>query len=195
VLKESCAILARRNAALPEDFHIAVNVSPMQLDRSDFSAEVSGALLEFGVSPARLQLEVTESVFIRDAALAAETLDQITAQGISIALDDFGTGYSNMSMLSHLPLDTFKLDQTFVRGVHAKPAHKSIAKAVWHLADGLEKHVVAEGVESCDECIVMQSLGYRLGQGYRFGKPLPEEEFLSYLTDWQACGSCPYAGQ
>jgi diguanylate cyclase (GGDEF)-like protein/PAS domain S-box-containing protein len=195
VLKESCAILARRNAELPEDFHIAVNVSPMQLDRSDFSAEVSSALLEHGVSSARLQLEVTESVFIRDAALAAQTLDQITAQGISIALDDFGTGYSNMSLLSHLPLDTFKLDQTFVRGVHAKPAHKSIAKAVWHLADGLAKDVVAEGVESCDECIVMQSLGYRLGQGYRFGKPLPEEEFLSYLTDWQACSSCPYAGQ
>jgi len=192
VLGETCRVLAKRNGSLPADFHIAVNVSPMQFERCDLVGEVARAIGESGILPARLQLEVTESLIIRDADGTADMLRRIVDLGVSVALDDFGTGYSNLGALSRLPLDTFKLDQSFVRAVDEDGANASIAKSVWHLADGLGKHVVAEGIETCGECLKLLDLGYRLGQGYRFGKPMPEDEFFVHLTHWrpQSC-QCP----
>jgi diguanylate cyclase (GGDEF)-like protein/PAS domain S-box-containing protein len=192
VLRHACDMLARRNGSLPADFHVAVNVSPMQFERCDLAGEVARALHESGIAPERLQLEVTESIIIRDASGAAETLRRIVDLGVSVALDDFGTGYSNLGSLSRLPLDTFKLDQSFVRGLDSDNANASIAKSVWHLADGLGKEIVAEGIETCDECIKLMEFGYRVGQGYRFGRPMPEDDFFAHLGRWrpQSC-QCP----
>ncbi len=192
VLTEACHMLASRDAELPQDFHVAVNVSPMQFERCDLAGEVSRILHETAVVPSRLQLEVTESMIIRDADGVAEMLRQIEVMGVSVALDDFGTGYSNLGSLSRLPLDTFKLDQTFVRGVDCDAANASIARSVWHLADGLGKKVVAEGIETCGECIELMGHGYRVGQGYRFGRPMPEAEFFGLLQRWhpEHC-NCP----
>lgn len=91
-----------------------------------------------------------------------------------------------------MPLDTFKLDQAFVRGIDQNAANASIARSVWHLADGLGKKVVAEGIETCGECAQVMTLGYRIGQGYHFGRPMPEIEFLALLERWSpgAC-QCP----
>lgn len=182
VLQEACSILKKRVAELPDDFHLAINVSPVQIDRCDLAGEVARVLAETGVAPRRLQLEVTESMFIRDAENAAETLTRIAAQGVSLALDDFGTGYSNLGSLSRLPLDTFKLDQSFVRDVDQEASSASIARSVWQLADGLGKEVVAEGIETCSECMKVMEFGYRIGQGYRLGKPMPEDAFFALLA-------------
>lgn len=192
VLREACAMLARRHAALPAEFHVAVNVSPMQLDRCDLAGEVIHAVTESGIPPHRLQLEITESLIIRDAKGAAEVLRRIVDFGVSVALDDFGTGYSNLATLNRLPIDTFKLDQSFVRGIDGNAMNGSIARSVWHLANGLGKQVVAEGVETCAECIVITGMGYRFAQGYRFGKPMPEDELLAYCANGglAAC-TCP----
>lgn len=190
VLTQACAALARWEEHLPERFHVAINVSPLQFERGDLASEVSSALAGEGISPARLQIEVTESLFIRNTEEVARTLHEVSELGVSIALDDFGTGYSNLGTLNALPLDTFKLDQSFVRDVESKPASSSIAKAVWHMADELDKQVVAEGVETCAECLKIQSLGYKTGQGYKFGKPMPEQDFLEHLRNWQPC-ICP----
>ncbi len=192
VLRHACGVLARRDGSLPADFHIAVNVSPMQFERCDLAGEVARALHESGIAPERLQLEVTESIVIRDASGAAETLRRIVDLGVSVALDDFGTGYSNLGSLSRLPLDTFKLDQSFVRGLDRDNANASIAKSVWHLADGLGKEIVAEGIETCGECIKLMEFGYRIGQGYRFGRPMPEHDFFAHLERWRPQGcQCP----
>ncbi|MDP1524656.1 MAG: EAL domain-containing protein [Rhodocyclaceae bacterium] len=190
VLHEACTALARWEDDLPAHFHVAVNISALQFERCDLAGEVGLALATSGIPPTRLQLEVTESLFIRDATDVASTLDNVLRQGVLIALDDFGTGYSNLGTLIGLPLATFKLDQSFVRDVDSKPANSSVARAVWHLADGLKKHVVAEGIETCGECIEMQALGYRIGQGYRFGKPMAETDFMAHLSRWQPT-DCP----
>jgi len=192
VLTETCHMLARRAASLPEDFHVAVNVSPLQFERCDLAGQVMRVLGETGVPPERLQLEVTESLLIRDAEGAAEMLQRVVDMGVLVALDDFGTGYSNLGSLSRLPLDAFKLDQSFVRAIDSDGAKASIARSVWHLADGLGKKVVAEGIETCGECLKLLALGYRVGQGYRFGKPMPEEEFFALLERWnpKTC-KCP----
>ena len=186
VLMQACSMLAEREHELPKDFHVAVNVSPMQLERCDLPGEVARAIEYTGIAPNRLQLEVTESMFIRDQSGAADALRQIDLMGVSVALDDFGTGYSNLGMLSQLPLDTFKLDQSFVRGIHENANNASIARSVWHLADGLGKKLVAEGIETCEECVKITAMGYQVGQGYRFGKPMPEKAFFEFLRNWRA---------
>jgi diguanylate cyclase (GGDEF)-like protein/PAS domain S-box-containing protein len=192
VLTRACDAIARWNYVLPVGFHVAVNISPMQLVRCDLFKEVSAALEASGIDPHRLQLEVTESIFIQDTESAIAILSAINELGVSISLDDFGTGFSNLSSLSHLPLDTFKLDQSFVRDIHLHPSKSAIANAVWLLAKGMDKHVVAEGIESCEECMQLKSFGYRIGQGYKFGKPMPESEFFSLMERHSpACLACP----
>ena len=195
VLDQACSALVRWREALPGDFHLAVNVSPLQFARSSLVDEVSAALTTHGTPPGRLQIEVTESLFIRDEVDVARALDAIASLGVSVALDDFGTGYSSIGSLSRLPFDTFKLDQRFVRDVNASPTNGVIAKAVIHLAEGLGKQVVAEGIETCDECLKVRVLGYQVGQGYKFGKPLCEQDFMSHLQGWtpETC-HCPALG-
>ena len=191
VLTEACTAIARWEHFLPPGFNLAINVSPMQLVRCDMFEAVRAALEATGIDPARLQLEVTESLFIRDAENAIITLDRICKLGVTIALDDFGTGYSNLSSLCNLPLDTLKLDQAFVRDIHLNRANRAIAEAVIALSRGLGKNVVAEGIESCEECIQLKSFGYRIGQGYKYGKPMPEAELLAYLgSDFLAHHAC-----
>ncbi|MBU1972197.1 MAG: EAL domain-containing protein [Gammaproteobacteria bacterium] len=190
VLTEACAALARFDGTLPDYFHVAINVSPMQLVRCDLAAEVADALATSGITPGRLQLEVTESLFIQDAEQAASVLRRIAGLGVTLALDDFGTGYSNLGSLGKLPLDSFKLDQSFVRNVHASSDNNAIARAANHLATGLGKEIIAEGIESCRECTHLKKLGYRIGQGFAFGKPMPEAEFLDFFRNWSP-GQCP----
>jgi len=191
VLNEACAALARWEGQLPRGFHVAVNVSPLQLARSDLFAEVDDALAGSATRPERLQLEVTEALFIKDPHSAAATLDRIAGLGVTLALDDFGTGYSTLGSLVNLPVDTFKLDQSFVRGIDGNRAQSAIAKSVWHLADGLDKQVVVEGVETCGECRLIEGMGYCMMQGYKFGKPMVEADFLAHLAAWPAA-HCPF---
>lgn len=184
VLNETCSMLLRHRQRLPADFRVAANVSAKQFERGDIAEEVAQVLHATGIEPNRLQIEVTESVIIQDAKLVARTLQRIVDMGVSVALDDFGTGFSNLASLSRLPIDSFKLDQSFVRNVDSNAVNASIARSVWHLADGLGKGVVAEGIESCGECIKLMSIGYRQMQGFRFGRPMPEDEFIAYFARW-----------
>ncbi|MHB1427090.1 MAG: EAL domain-containing protein [Rhodocyclaceae bacterium] len=195
VLQEACAAIGRWEYAgrLTDTFHVAVNVSPLQFARCELVDNIDAALAAHGIAPNRLQIEVTESLLIRDAVGVADTLRGIAARGVSVALDDFGTAYSNLMSLARLPVDTFKLDQSFVRDVDSNRTHATIARAVWHLGDGLDKGIVAEGIETCEECSQLRALGYRVGQGYKFGKPMPEKDFLDHLDRWRpgSCGVCP----
>ena len=123
--------------------------------------------------PTLLTLEVTESAFVRDRARALIVLDELKATGVNLALDDFGTGYSSLSYLQALPIDTIKIDQSFITGLHANRATQTILIAIIELAHGLGMTVVSEGVESADQHRQLTALGSDCCQGFYFARPMP----------------------
>jgi diguanylate cyclase (GGDEF)-like protein/PAS domain S-box-containing protein len=169
VLRQAC--LEATN--WPSHVKVNVNVSPEQLLEPGFADEVVAVLSESGLRPERLEIEVTESIFLRDASIARGALEQVMALGCSIALDDFGTGYSSLGYLRKLQFSTIKVDRTFVQGA-AQGAAESIAiiRAVVAMAQSLELTTTAEGVETSEEADLIRSLGCDKIQGYYFGRPM-----------------------
>jgi len=161
----------------PEHVKVNVNVSPEQLLEPDFHQDVIDALAASGLRPERLEVEVTESIFLRDASIARNALEQVMALGCSVALDDFGTGYSSLGYLRKLRFSTIKVDRTFVQGA-AQGANESLAiiNAVVAMAKSLEMSTTAEGVETAEEAALIRNLGCDKIQGFYFGRPMSNEE-------------------
>ncbi|AQR72383.1 bifunctional diguanylate cyclase/phosphodiesterase [Sphingomonas sp. LM7] len=173
VLRTACDEAARWD--IPA--RIAVNVSPEQLHNPAFVSIVAQALAQSGLPPARLELEVTESVFMREGTVAIEVLEKILDLGVHLSLDDFGTGYSSLGYLAHTRFSSIKIDRSFVQGA-SKGTKEAIAiiRAVVALADSLGMATTAEGVETEEEHQMIQQLGCTKVQGYYFGRPLPVHE-------------------
>jgi EAL domain-containing protein (putative c-di-GMP-specific phosphodiesterase class I) len=153
---------------------ISVNVSARQLDRSDgFVATVRRVLLETGLDPALLKLEITESTVMRDPELAIATLWALKGLGVHLVVDDFGTGYSSLAYLKRFPVDTLKIDRAFVDGLAYLPEDRAIVAAIVAFAHTLGLTTVAEGIETDEQADSLRELGCRLGQGYLFGRPAP----------------------
>ena len=169
VLREAC----REATHWPGHIKVAVNVSGEQLLTPNFAAIVVSALSATGLDPRRLEIEVTESIFVRDDVTARATLEEIIALGCSVALDDFGTGYSSLGYLRKLRFSTIKVDRSFVQGA-AKGNAESLAiiRAVVAMASSLEMSTTAEGVENAVEARLIRELGCRKIQGYHFGRPM-----------------------
>ena len=169
VLREAC----REAKNWPTSVKVAVNVSGEQLIDPAFSATVVGALAQSGLAPSRLEIEVTESIFVRDGTTAQSTLEQIMALGCGVALDDFGTGYSSLGYLRKMRFSTIKVDRSFVQGA-ANSAAESLAiiRAVVAMADSLDMSTTAEGVETEAELEMVRRLGCKKIQGYYFGRPM-----------------------
>ncbi|BDP44334.1 bifunctional diguanylate cyclase/phosphodiesterase (plasmid) [Deinococcus aetherius] len=181
VLRQACAD-ARR---LPDALVVAVNVSPVQLEDGDFPALVQAVLHESGLPPERLELELTETAVMRDVDRARHALGQLRALGVRVALDDFGTGHTSLSSLRDLPLDTVKIDRSFVadlRGGHAQPFARTLLGALLQVADLLDLEVVAEGLEDDAQLQALHHLGCHVGQGYLLGRPAPLSDVLD--TPW-----------
>ncbi len=173
VLRQACCEAMR----WPRNVKVAVNVSGEQLLDSNFGASIVGALSVSGLPPQRLELEVTESIFVRDANQARAALEQVMALGCGVALDDFGTGYSSLAYIRNLRFSTIKVDRTFVQGAAAQnPESLAIIRAVVAMADSLEMSTTAEGVETEQEVAIVRRLGCRKIQGYHFGCPMPADE-------------------
>ena len=173
VLRQAC-MEAR---SWPNDIKVNVNVSPEQLLEPDFHKEVIDALAASGLRPERLEIEVTESIFLRDATVARNALEQAMALGCSVALDDFGTGYSSLGYLRKLRFSTIKVDRTFVQGA-SQGSNESLAiiNAVVAMAKSLDMTTTAEGVESEEEAELIRNLGCDKIQGFYFGRPMSNEE-------------------
>ncbi|MBN8502359.1 MAG: EAL domain-containing protein, partial [Sphingomonadales bacterium] len=169
VLREAC----REAARWPVNVKVAVNVSGEQLLDPGFIGSVVSALSASGLPAQRLEIEVTESIFVRDAVTARAALEQIMALGCGIALDDFGTGYSSLAYIRNLRFSTIKVDRSFVQGA-AKGNIESLAiiRAVVAMAESLEMSTTAEGVETEHELEVIRQIGCRKIQGYYFGRPM-----------------------
>ncbi|MEY4269892.1 MAG: hypothetical protein RLZZ58_1108 [Pseudomonadota bacterium] len=161
----------------PSNLKVAVNVSAEQLTDPGFAAVVVSALSQSGLPPRRLEIEVTESVFLRDGGGAVKVLDQLLGLGIRLSLDDFGTGYSSLGYLRKTQFSTIKVDRSFVQGA-AKQSQESIAiiRAVVALADSLGMSTTAEGAETEHEVETIRALGCRKIQGYFYGRPMPAED-------------------
>ncbi|MEO6716860.1 MAG: EAL domain-containing protein [Novosphingobium sp.] len=173
VLREAC----RQAALWPSHLKVAVNVSGEQLLDGNFIASVVGALSQSGLQANRLELEVTESIFVRDAAHARSALEQVMALGCSVALDDFGTGYSSLGYIRNLRFSTIKVDRSFVQGAAVgNPESLAIIRAVVAMADSLEMSTTAEGVENEAELSIVRQLGCKKIQGYYFGRPMTVED-------------------
>jgi EAL domain-containing protein (putative c-di-GMP-specific phosphodiesterase class I) len=170
VLRTACEEAARWDVPA----RVAVNVSPEQLLNPSFVGVVAQALAQSGLPADRLELEVTEGVFMREGTVAVQVLEKILDLGIRLSLDDFGTGYSSLGYLSRTRFTSIKIDRSFVQGA-SKGAKEAIAiiRAVVALAESLGMATTAEGVETEEEHQMVQNLGCTKVQGYYFGRPLP----------------------
>lgn len=161
----------------PERVKVNVNVSPEQLLEPDFHADVVEALAISGLRPERLEIEVTESIFLRDASVARNALEQVMALGCSVALDDFGTGYSSLGYIRKLRFSTIKVDRTFVQGAAQGSAESlAIINAVVAMAKSLDMTTTAEGVETIEEAELICNLGCDKIQGFYFGRPMVADD-------------------
>jgi EAL domain-containing protein (putative c-di-GMP-specific phosphodiesterase class I) len=160
---------------------ISVNVSVRQFQHPDLLGDVSSALLRSGLDPSLLTLEITESLFVQDAANTARKLEEIKELGVRLALDDFGTGYSSLSYLRRFPIDTLKIDKSFIDGVATSSEACAVAAAIVTLGQTLRMEVVAEGLEDAQQLARLNELDCPLGQGYHFAKPMPVGEAQELL--------------
>lgn len=173
VLRTACAEAAN----WPKQIRIAVNISPIQFANSGLVPVVMSTLASSGLDPERLELEITEGVFLSDEADVDETFRQLKSAGVRIALDDFGTGYSSLGYLKRAPLNKIKIDQSFVRGAAATGStSEAILRSIISLAQSLKMDTTAEGVETHDDLRLIRELGCSQVQGYIFGKPMEAEE-------------------
>ena len=180
VLRTAC----HEAAKWPDTVRVAVNVSAEQLHDPNFLTTLVSALAQSNLSPNRLELEVTESVFMREGSSAVAALGQILDLGVRLALDDFGTGYSSLGYLSKTKFTTIKIDRSFVQGAARNaPESLAIVRAVVAMADSLDMMTTAEGVETEEEYAVIRRLGCRKIQGYLFGRPMPAEEARTLFPD------------
>jgi len=180
VIEEACrkAVELQRRFPLPEPLRMSVNLSVKQLQADGIVDDIRGILESTGLSPSCLVLEVTETVMLADADVAAERLHRLKALGVRIAMDDFGTGYSSLSYLSRLPVDIIKMDRSFLGG---GIDDNGLAAAIMAIGERLGLEVVAEGIERRDQIDSLQSLGFGLGQGFLFGRPMPQGPLDEYL--------------
>ena len=182
VLETACAQLkAWENNERSRDLRIAVNVSARQFRQADFVEHINLVLAASGANPARLKLELTESVVLEDVADTIRKMAEIKPLGVSFSMDDFGTGYSSLAYLAQLPLDQLKIDQSFVRNLPGHRNHETIARAIITLGHGLTMEVIAEGVETEAQREFLEMHGCHAYQGYLFSRPLPIEELEIFL--------------
>jgi diguanylate cyclase (GGDEF)-like protein/PAS domain S-box-containing protein len=175
VLRTACA----EAAGWSKPYRIAVNLSPLQLAQADFVMRLRAILAETGLAPSRLELEITESTIISDKERALHMLREMKALGVSVAIDDFGTGYSSLETLRAFPFDKIKLDRSFMSEVETSQQAKAIIRAILALGRSLEVPVLAEGVETADQLLLLSREGCNEAQGYLLGRPKPIDEIAS----------------
>ena len=162
-----------------------VNLSGKQLTTPDIFGEIKDAISGSGINPRQLKLEITESLLMNNLDSVTELLDKCRELGSRIALDDFGTGYSSLGYLRRLPINTIKVDRSFVAPVLEDPGAGKILKAISALGHSLGMDLVAEGIETREQAVALAELGFEYGQGYLFSKAVPEAQARELLTrDW-----------
>jgi diguanylate cyclase (GGDEF)-like protein/PAS domain S-box-containing protein len=182
VLNEACRQATAWDLETPKPLRMSVNVSGRQILQPGFADEVAQILAATGFDPARLTLELTESVLMQDVEVTTATLGELKRLGVRLAIDDFGTGYSSLSYLRRFPIDELKIDRSFVATVNVGPDQSALVRSILKLGDTLHLETVAEGIEEADQLAELQGLGANLGQGFFFAKPLTSEAISALLA-------------
>jgi EAL domain-containing protein (putative c-di-GMP-specific phosphodiesterase class I) len=182
VLNTACAqSMAWQRAGLPP-ISMAVNVSPRQFSDEQLLSSIDNALASSGLDPKLLQIEITESMVMLNVERAVRVLDAIQSRGVRIAIDDFGAGYSSMLMLKQFPIDTIKIDSSFIRDLPDNSQDKAIAKAIINLGKALGLTIVAEGVETVEQDKFLRDHACDEIQGFLFSHPVPPEKIVELLN-------------
>ncbi|MET4803343.1 diguanylate cyclase (GGDEF)-like protein/PAS domain S-box-containing protein [Bradyrhizobium sp. LB11.1] len=177
ILRQAC----REAASWPKPLQVAVNLSPAQFMHGDVVGLVHSILIETGLAPGRLELEITEGVLIEDFDRGLALLRRLKALGVRISMDDFGSGYSSLSYLQAFPFDKIKIDRAFIINLGRNPQSAAIVRAVIDLGHGLEMSIIAEGVETIDQLAFLAREGCDGVQGYLLGKPLPIGQYAGFV--------------
>ncbi len=193
-LREACRQMSnwRSRCADCLDLTISVNLSAKQLLQQHLVDEMAKLLREANLPPQALKLEITESAVMADPSAAADTLQEIKSLGIRLAIDDFGTGYSSLSYLHRFPLDTLKIDRSFISGTREGDGGMEIARTIMPMAKNLRLDVVAEGVETVEQVSLLKRLQCKYAQGYYFSRPIAPEQVPQLLAEspaWEMQGS------
>jgi diguanylate cyclase (GGDEF)-like protein len=190
VLREACRQgRAWRDAGLP-DMRLAVNISAVELRSPEFVGGVQGILGDTGFDPKWLEFELTETYLMQDSKSTSLVLSAIKELGVQLALDDFGTGYSSLSYMRRFPIDTLKVDHSFVRDLAMDASDASVVSAVINMGRSLHMRVVAEGVEAMDQLSFLREHGCNEAQGYYFSPPMKPSDF----AEWTRCNAAEHAG-
>ncbi len=174
------------NAAGGQAIRLSLNLSPQYLDRGDFFEKMRGALQRHAISPAQIEVEITENICIRNPQYAIDQLNKLCQLGVSVAIDDFGTGYSSLSYLHRFPIHTIKIDQSFVREIHDEHGHYPVILAIISIARGLGLHLIAEGVETEVQSRYLKMHGCLTMQGYLYHRPISLPHFIGVLREHEA---------
>jgi diguanylate cyclase (GGDEF)-like protein/PAS domain S-box-containing protein len=171
-------------AQWPGDLTVAVNVSPVQIMSQDLHRVTQAALRDAGLAPERLELEITESIFMHEVSASMSILRSLREAGVRIALDDFGTGYSSLAYLRRFPFDTLKIDRSFVRELSVRTDLRAIVKMIIGMSHTLNMKTVAEGVEDVGQAQALDHYGCDRMQGYLVARPMPAAEIAAFLAGW-----------
>jgi len=181
VLTQACLQMKHWQQAGVAPNYVAVNVSGRQFLAKDFVAKVEKTISETGVNPQHIEIELTESILIEDVELALTTLNRLKFMGIKLSVDDFGTGYSSLSYLKQFPINTVKIDQSFVRDLVTSDDDKAIINAIIQMGHALGLGVIAEGVEEIEHVDYLKSVNCDILQGYHYSRPIAAEDMTIYL--------------
>ena len=181
VLRTACAQLRAWGTLMDRPFGVSVNVAPKQFDHPALQETVARALKDNDLDPSEIELEVTESGTMSNVELGIAKLDSLHSLGVRLSMDDFGTGYSSLAYLKKFPLDTLKIDRSFVSDLPHEGEATAIVRAILGLASGLGLSVIAEGVETLEQADFLRDLGCQMAQGYLYARPMPASDVAGFL--------------
>jgi EAL domain-containing protein (putative c-di-GMP-specific phosphodiesterase class I) len=170
---------------------IAINVSAKQFEQEDFADAVSAILDRSGLQPSLLELELTESIAMRDPERVIERISPLKTRGVRFAIDDFGTGYSSLSYLTRLPVDTVKIDRSFIRAARSSTDDKALVTMILSMAESLNLKTVAEGIESEEDFAFVREHGATMAQGFLFSPPMAYHNFLIFCEKFRRRSNKP----
>ncbi len=184
--RESCNALRRiqGQTGYHNELNMSVNFSSTDFSSDGFLDNIYNTISETDVQAKNIHLEITERLLMNQPAQAKETLDTCRKAGMGISIDDFGTGYSSLSYLHAFPINTLKIDQSFVRDMHENEHSQSLVKSIISLGKNLDMSIVAEGVEQIEEGKLLKEMGCDYAQGYYFAKPMSEEDVIKCVSNW-----------
>ena len=182
VIKEACKQNSQWQQRGFEPIRMAINLSPKQLSNEDTARRIFNQIICSDLAPKYVELEITEGALMEDVSKSNEILNELKNKGIHLSIDDFGTGYSSLSYLKKFPLNTLKIDQSFVRDILVDSDDAAIVSAIIAMGRSLRLNVIAEGVETVEQLNYLADKGCNEAQGYLLGKPVPAEEFTRFLV-------------